>query len=64
MNKYDLSILIPARNEEWLSQTVKGILENKRGNTEVLVGLDGAWANPGIPDHNLLSRGYWPAGHD
>jgi glycosyltransferase involved in cell wall biosynthesis len=60
MNKYDLSILIPARNEEWLSQTVKGILENKRGNTEVLVGLDGAWANPGIPDHPDVTIIYYP----
>lgn len=51
MVKYDLSILIPARNEEWVSQTVKNILENKRGKTEVLVGLDGQWASPGIPDH-------------
>jgi len=49
--KYDLSILIPARNELFVSNTVEDILKNKRGKTEVLVGLDGAWADPAIPDH-------------
>lgn len=51
MKTYDLSILIPARNEEWISNTVADIIKNKRGNTEVIVGLDGAWAEPGIMDH-------------
>lgn len=51
MKKYDLSILIPARNEEFISDTVADIVKNKRGNTEVIVGLDGAWAKPGIMDH-------------
>jgi glycosyltransferase involved in cell wall biosynthesis len=45
-----LSILIPARNEEWLAQTVKDLLENTGEQTEILVGLDGAWAEPGIVD--------------
>lgn len=48
--KFDLSILIPSRNEMFLSETVKNILKNIRGNTEVIVVLDGAWADPGIPD--------------
>jgi hypothetical protein len=51
MKKYALSILIPARNEEWLAETVKNILQQKRGDTEILVGLDGCWAEPSIPDH-------------
>lgn len=51
MSKYDLSILIPARNEMFISNTVDDILKNKRGKTEILVGLDGAWAEPGIIDH-------------
>lgn len=37
----DLSILIPARNEEFLIQTIDDIFRHKEGNTEVLVGLDG-----------------------
>jgi len=51
MNDYDLSILIPARNEMFVSNTVDDILKNKRGKTEIIVGLDGAWAEPGIIDH-------------
>jgi Glycosyltransferases involved in cell wall biogenesis len=51
MKKYDLSILIPALREEFLKDTVEDILRNKRGNTEVIVGLDGAWSEPGVPDH-------------
>lgn len=49
--KYDLSILIPARNEQFLTRTVFDIVENKEGNTEILIGLDGAWADPPVPDH-------------
>lgn len=48
---YDLSILIPARNEMFVSNTVADILKNKRGKTEIIVGLDGLWASPAIPDH-------------
>lgn len=38
---YDLSILIPARNEEFLGKTIENILENIEGNTEVIAVLDG-----------------------
>jgi len=48
--KYDLSILIPARNEMFLSQTIDDILYNIEGNTEIIVGLDGLWADPVIKD--------------
>lgn len=50
-NKYDLSILIPARNEMFLSQTVNDILQNKEGKTEIIVVLDGEWADPPVVDH-------------
>lgn len=49
--KYDLSVIITARNEEFLSRTVDGVLKNRRGNTEIIVVLDGAWANPPLVDH-------------
>jgi hypothetical protein len=49
--EYDLSILIPALNEEFLARTVQDILEKKRGRTEVIVGLDGKWSEPGVADH-------------
>ena len=47
----DISICIPARNEEFLARTVQDILENKEANTEIIVGLDSEWANPCIPQH-------------
>ena len=37
----DLSILIPAKNEEFLVKTVEDILSNIEGKTEVIVVLDG-----------------------
>lgn len=46
----DLSILIPSRNEMFLRRTVEDILANMRGSTEIIAVLDGAWADPGIPD--------------
>lgn len=60
MQTYDLSVLIPARNEMFLAKTVENILENKRGNTEILVALDGAWADPGLPDHPDVTILYLP----
>ena len=61
MNKqYDLSILIPARNEEFLSKTIQDMLENIEGNTEIIAVLDGVWAKPGIPDHNDVRVAYLP----
>lgn len=59
-NKYDLSILIPSRNEMFLARTVQEILEKKRGKTEIIVHLDGEWANPGIPDHPDVTIIYSP----
>lgn len=51
MPNYDLSILIPSRNEMFLARTVQDLLENIEGNTEILIGLDGLWATPPIIDH-------------
>ena len=47
----ELSILVPARNEMWLRKTVDDLIEHKEANTEILVGLDGKWADPPIQDH-------------
>lgn len=44
-----LSILIPARNEEWLPETLEDLMKNIRGNTDVFVCLDGEWANKDMP---------------
>ncbi len=49
--QYDLSVAIPSRNEEFLILTIKDLLKNKRGKTEILVGLDGWEPDEPIPDH-------------
>ena len=56
--QYDLTIVIPARNEMFVARTVADILENRRGKTEVIVGLDGEWAEPGIEDHQDVTIVY------
>ncbi len=51
MSDYSLSILIPSRNEMFLRNTVEDILKNKRGKTEIIVGMDGSWSEPPLFDH-------------
>src|SRR3990167_2909027 len=51
MNKYDLSILIPARNERFLKNTIEDILKNGEAETEIIVVLDGVWSNPPLEQH-------------
>lgn len=51
----DLSILIPARNEMFLATTIENILENIEADTEIITVLDGAWAEPPIPDHERVT---------
>ncbi len=45
----DLSVLIPARNEEFLSETVRDLLKNIRGDTEIIVVLDGEVFDKPLP---------------
>jgi glycosyltransferase involved in cell wall biosynthesis len=54
----DLSVIITARNEEFLARTVEGVIANKRGNTEVIVVCDGNWPNPPIVDHPDITMIY------
>lgn len=56
----DLSILIPARNEMFTARTVADILEHIEADTEVIVALDGAWADPPIPQHERVTVLYFP----
>jgi glycosyltransferase involved in cell wall biosynthesis len=56
----DLSILIPSRNEMFLEQTIKNILENIESDTEVIAVLDGQWANPQVPQHERVNIIYVP----
>lgn len=56
----DLSILIPARNEEFLKNTIEDILRNIEADTEIIVVLDGAWANPPLDQHPRVNVIYLP----
>jgi hypothetical protein len=56
----DLSILIPARNEMFLSRTVQDILEHIEADTEVVVALDGAMADPPLPQQERVTVLYFP----
>src|SRR3990172_13439743 len=60
MNAKDLSILIPARCEEFLSKTIEDILSNIEADTEIIAVLDGAWTNPPIAQHPRVNVVYLP----
>lgn len=51
----DLSVIIPARNEMFLANTVEDVLQNARADTEVIAVCDGAWPDPPLPDHPRLT---------
>ena len=57
---HDLSIIIPARNEMFLSRTVEDIIKHVEANTEIIVVLDGAWASPGVAQHPIVTVVYHP----
>ena len=58
--KYDLSILIPSRNEMFLAKTVEDILAHIEGNTEIIIGLDGQQADPPVVDHKRVTTVFYP----
>lgn len=47
----DLSVIIPARNEMFLQNTVQNVLENARADTEIIAICDGNWPDPPLQDH-------------
>src|SRR5450830_959480 len=51
----DLSILIPSRNEMFLQKTIENILANIEADTEIIAILDGAPANPPIPQNERVN---------
>lgn len=55
-----LSVVIPARNEEFLRETVADLVKNKRDDTEIIVGLDGKWDDPKIVPHPDVTVLYYP----
>lgn len=56
----DLSVLIPARNEMFLRRTVEDVLEHAQADTEIIVVLDGAWADPPLEKHDRVTVLYHP----
>jgi len=56
----ELSILIPSRNEMFLSQTIQDILKNIEADTEVIAVLDGQWADPSVEDDPRVNIIYVP----
>jgi len=47
------SFLIPSRNEKFLDNTIRDILQNCTGDVEVIVSLDGYWCDP-IDDPRVI----------
>ncbi len=47
----ELSLLMPARNEEFLARTITDALEHSHGDTEIIAVCDGYWPVPTIDDH-------------
>lgn len=60
MSNLMLSILIPARSEEFLARTIEDILKNREADTEVIAVLDGKWADPPIAQHPRVNVIYVP----
>jgi glycosyltransferase involved in cell wall biosynthesis len=60
MSKVELSILIPARNEQFLAKTIEDILKHSEADTEIIAVLDGAWAEPPIPQNDRVVVVYLP----
>lgn len=59
----ELSLLIPARNEQFLLRTVEDILQNIEADTEIIVVCDGNWADPPIPDNPRITIVYHAKAH-
>lgn len=53
--KYDLSVLIPSRNELFLGRTIEDLLANIEGNTEIIAVLDGAPSLTPLPIDSRLT---------
>ena len=47
----DLSVIVAARNEAFLINTIEDVLKNSRANTEVIVLLDGYWPKDPVEQH-------------
>jgi glycosyltransferase involved in cell wall biosynthesis len=51
----DLSVIIAARNEEFLQKTIDSVFASARAQTEVIAILDGYWPSPAIQERPGLT---------
>lgn len=56
----DLTIIIPARNEEFLNRTLQDLRENIQGNTEIIAVLDGYLPDPPLDSDPRVTIIYNP----
>lgn len=56
----DLSVLIPARNEMFLTRTIQDILDHSETDIEIIAVLDGEWAEPPIPYNPKVTVLHYP----
>jgi glycosyltransferase involved in cell wall biosynthesis len=54
----ELSVLIPARNEQFLKNTIEDVLSHIEADTEIICVCDGGWPLESIPDHPRLTLVY------
>lgn len=50
-----LSVLIAARNEMFLNRTIESLLENMRGDTNIIAVLDGYWPDEPVKDDSHIT---------
>ena len=48
------SVIIPARNEQFLNRTIEDVLAHSEADTEVIVILDGQWPQEPIKDNDRV----------
>jgi hypothetical protein len=56
----ELSVLIPSRSEIFLKNTIEDLLKNIEADTEIIVTLDGQWADPPILQNDRVNLIYVP----
>lgn len=49
-----LSVIIPSYKDPLLHKTIDSLLENARGEIEIIVVLDGYWPDPAVRDHKNI----------
>lgn len=57
---YDLSILMPSRNEIFTAKTIENVLANSSERCEIICVLDGQWPPEPIPQHPRVTVVYLP----